>query len=140
MITFIDAGPLTALIDKRDQWHNWAVNRVKEIKSPLITCEAVLSECCFILNRSGVDLQYLFNFIDRGDIRVESSFVSTVHQKRVIEIINTYHNLPASFADACLVCMAENTASDAKIFTLDNHFNIYRTDEGKLLSLISPAS
>lgn len=136
---FIDTGPLTALINKRDEWHQWSTNRVKEIKSPLITCEAVLTECCFLLSRSRIDLQYLFNFIDRGDIQVKAAFENLSQQKGVIEIIKTYNNLPASFADACLVYMFENT-NNAKIFTLDNHFNIYRTSEGKSLSLISPHS
>jgi predicted nucleic acid-binding protein len=137
---YIDTGPLTALINKRDEWHHWSANRVKEIKAPLITCEAVLTECCFLLNRSRIDLQYLFNFIDRSDIQVKPAFVSLSLQERTIEVINTYQNLPASFADACLVCMAENSTGGAKIFTLDNHFNIYRTSEGKPLSLISPPS
>jgi uncharacterized protein len=42
-----------------------------------------------------------------------------------------------SFADACLVRMAEATES-SRIFTLDSDYSIYRISKGKLFSLISP--
>lgn len=138
MSTLIDTGPLTALVDKRDAWHQWAANRVKEIKPPLITCEAVLSECSFVLMRSGIELTHLFNFISRGDLQVKSSFIEASGQERVIGIIDKYHNLPASFADACLVHMYE-AHHGTKVFTLDSHFSIYRTSKGTPLSLVIPS-
>lgn len=57
---FIDTGPLVALIDKRDAWHKWVTTIVKKIKPPLITCESVLSEYGFILNRSDIHTRHLF--------------------------------------------------------------------------------
>lgn len=137
MNTFIDTGPLTALINKKDKWHAWTSDRVKEIKPPFITCEAVLSECCFLLMRSDIDIRHLFNFIRRGDIHIESAFIESGDQTRVIEIMNKYQNLPASFADASLVRIAE-IAGNSQIFTLDTDFSIYRTTQGEPLSLIMP--
>lgn len=138
MSTIIDTGPLAALIDKRDAWHQWTVNRVKEIRPPLITCEAILSECCFVLMRSGIELTHLFNFIAKGDLQVKSPFIHVSDQERVIKIIDNYQSLPASFADACLVHMYE-TIRMAKVFTLDDHFTVYRTSAGNPLSLIIPS-
>jgi predicted nucleic acid-binding protein len=40
----LDTGTLAALLNRKDQHHVWAAERLTEIASPLLTCEAVLSE------------------------------------------------------------------------------------------------
>jgi uncharacterized protein len=81
-------------------------------------------------------METLIGYLDKDLIRVHFRYVD--HAQSVKDILTRYNNLPASFADACLVCMYETTRS-ARIFTLDTHFNIYRTSKGKSLSLISPS-
>jgi hypothetical protein len=44
-----DTGPMVAVINRRDQFHIWAVDSLKIIKEPLHTCEAVLTEALFDL-------------------------------------------------------------------------------------------
>jgi len=45
----VDTGPLVAFLDKRDRHHDWAVSQWSQIEAPLLTCESVLSEACFLL-------------------------------------------------------------------------------------------
>ena len=45
----VDAGPLVAAIDRRDRFHNWVTKEWAKLSPPLLTCEAVLSEACFLL-------------------------------------------------------------------------------------------
>lgn len=51
--------------------------------------------------------------------------------------MENYKNLPASFADSCLMYLSEN-GSDSHIFTLDTDFTIYRDKNGKPVKLILP--
>lgn len=45
----LDTGPLVAFINRREQLHNWATEEWGKIEQPLLTCEAVLTEACFLL-------------------------------------------------------------------------------------------
>jgi predicted nucleic acid-binding protein len=47
----IDTGVLVALIDRRDCYHAWVTEHLTQIAPPLLTCEAVLSESWFLLQR-----------------------------------------------------------------------------------------
>jgi len=108
-----------------------------DITGTLHTCEAVISESCFILRRGGLVPDPVFTMIQTGVLAIVPAFHTTQAQQRVAHLVNTYHNLPASFADACLVRMAEAT-NQAQLFSLDRDFTDYRTSKGKSRSLISP--
>jgi predicted nucleic acid-binding protein len=45
----VDTGPLVALLDSREPHHAWARETLRSLQTPLHTCEAVLSEACFLL-------------------------------------------------------------------------------------------
>lgn len=137
MSILIDTGPLYAFFDRRDQWNRWVTERFGELIPPFITCEAVIGETVFLLTRNNIPIDGLFKSVEREDIIIEPVFTTKTGQNRVRTIINTYQDLPASFADVCLVHMAETT-KNSHILTLDNHFTIYRTAKGKPISLISP--
>lgn len=108
------------------------------IESPLVTCEAVISECLFRLNYAEIEPPKLFKFIKRGDLLIQSVFTNSASQERVANIITDYQNLPADFADACLVHLYERAPHKAPFFTTDSHFNIYRTKNDDTISTINP--
>lgn len=49
----LDAGPLVALLNRRDEHHEWARRTLDGLDAPLLTCEAVLSEAWFLARRGG---------------------------------------------------------------------------------------
>ena len=51
----VDTGPLVALLSRNDSAHAWARDQFGAHPAPFFTCEAVLSECCFLLRRNGLD-------------------------------------------------------------------------------------
>ncbi len=51
--------------------------------------------------------------------------------------MDRYESVPMSFADACLVRMAELNPGFA-IFTLDRDFTIYRQHKRRIIPLIAP--
>ena len=58
-------------------------------------------------------------------------------QKQIRSFMYNYKNLPASFADSCLVYLYE-TITNSNILTLDSDFTIYRDQQGKPLELLTP--
>ena len=45
----IDTSPLVSFIDKSDNFHLWTLETWKKLCPPLLTCEAVIAESCFLL-------------------------------------------------------------------------------------------
>jgi len=115
--------------------HQFVVSEMGELKSPFYTCEAVITECFFLLQRIPNGTDTLIKLLNSG--KIISSFSYQDHKADVHNLINKYSDKPMSFADACMVRIAEATKR-ANIFTLDIDFTIYRTSGGKKLSLISP--
>ena len=56
----IDTGPLVAFLSQRDSYHQWAVRELDDIAYPLLTCEAVITEACFLLHRATGQEEVLF--------------------------------------------------------------------------------
>ncbi|GAK49804.1 PIN domain protein like protein [Candidatus Moduliflexus flocculans] len=50
---FIDTGPITALLNKRDRCHQHVMRKLAELPPPLLTCEAVVTEACFLAYKHG---------------------------------------------------------------------------------------
>jgi hypothetical protein len=49
----VDTGPLIALIDRHDRHHAWVESQFADIVPPLLTCEAVLTQACYLAPRTG---------------------------------------------------------------------------------------
>ena len=131
----IDTGPLLALLSKRDQYHRWAKQQAAHLEWPFYTCKAVISEVTNLLERMPVSHLSIIHILERG--LVEVSFSYAKHAERIHDLMSTYADQPMSFADACLVQMAEHRA-DPTIFTTDSDFQVYRGAEGKPLNVLIP--
>jgi len=131
----VDAGPLIALLNRKDAYHRWAREQLAQLKGSLLTCDAVLSEASFLLpSNSEPWLQLRFLLKEKLII---SDFVSKAHTPYVFDLMETYRNVPMSFADACLVCMVENHPGST-LFTLDRDFAIYRQQRRRVIPLLAP--
>lgn len=137
MNIIIDTGPLVAFFDRSDQYHYHVGKEFARLEPPFHTCEAVITETVFLLLRGNMNPRLLFEMVERGDLVIKPAFNKKSIQQRVRDVVTGYQNLPASFADACLVAMSEQQ-NGTTIFTLDSDFSIYRNQEGKTLSLLIP--
>ena len=81
------------------------------------------SETVFLLHSDGLPANPLFGTIDRGALLVP--FSADDHWPDLRRLLRKYGDLPMSFADACLVQMAE-LAARCQVFTTDQHFRVYR--------------
>lgn len=132
----LDAGPLAALVNPRDQWHEWARSQLAEIAPPLLTCESVLSEACFLARRAPGGADVLLGLVERGVIRLDFSLKE--QYREVTALMRQYANVPMSLADACLVRMSELEA-DSVVLTLDGGFRVYRRNRRQKIPLLTPA-
>lgn len=134
MRVLLDTGPLVALLNRRDAFHAWSVERARKLSPPFFTCEAVVAEAHFLLAGVHQGNNRLNDLIASGRLDLSFSFWS--RSDPVAELMRAYASIPMSFADACLVCMAEEEASS--VFTLDSDFRIYRRNRTESLKLIIP--
>jgi uncharacterized protein len=131
----LDTGPLVALLNARDAHHSWAESQWAMIEPPLLTCEAVLSEACFLLRGLSAGNTAVMEFVRRG--AVEVAFRLDEHVAPVSKLLDKYASMPMSLADACLVRMSECHA-DSAVLTLDSHFRLYRRHGRVVVPVIMP--
>lgn len=132
----VDTGPLVAYFNRRDRWHRWVADQMAALSPPLVTCEPVLTEACFLIQRSGgrpADL--IRKIVQRGleigiDLEEDASGVESLMQR--------YADTPMSLADACLVRLTERYP-DCRLFTLDTDFEHYRRNGRQVIPLLHPA-
>lgn len=131
----IDTGPLVAALRRRDAHHEWARAHFKAATEPFATCEAVISESLFLLERAREGKEALCGLLERGIVVIRYSLDDEVTE--TLRLIRRYNDTPMSFADACLVRMAEKS-DDAVIFTTDGDFRTYRKNGRQIIPLIAP--
>jgi len=131
-----DAGPLVGIFNRRDQFHAWAVDNLKNITEPLRTCEAVLTEVFFRLSHVPAGQEQLLDFLTAPDVIV-LDWQLDKNRPQIKQLMTKYSDVPASFADACLVSMAGSSSSPL-IWTTDHHFGIYRLPAGRKIPLLAP--
>jgi predicted nucleic acid-binding protein len=131
----VDTGPLVAYFNVRDRWHSWAVEQMKAFTPPLLTCEPVLTEACFLIHRSGGSPADLVRKLGEEALQVG---IDLEEEAASIEaLLRRYADTPMSLADACLVRLTERHP-DCRLFTLDSDFEHYRRNGRQLIPVIYP--
>jgi len=131
----LDTGPLVSFLAAGLRHHAWAVEQWKRLRPPLLTCEPVLTEATFLLQREGRDSDVLFVLLERGVIRI--ALAVQEEQADLRALMRRYRNRPMSLADACLVRLSEIHTS-AEVLTLDSDFRIYRRHGNKVIPVRMP--
>jgi predicted nucleic acid-binding protein len=132
----VDTGPLVAYFNRRDRWHRWVTDQMAALNPPLVTCEPVLTEACFLIQRAGgrpVDLirKVAQRSLEIGiDLENDAAGIESLMQR--------YADTPMSLADACLVRLTERLP-DCRLFTLDADFEHYRRNGRQVIPLLHPA-
>lgn len=131
----LDTGPLVAIIDQDEQHHKWAVSQLQTIASPLLTCDAVLAEACYLLRRHPTAVNQIKRYCSIGVFTIPYSAGDDLES--VFGLMQKYRDTPMSFADGCLVRMIE-TGAGRIVFTLDGDFKIYRQKGRRRIDTIAP--
>ena len=131
----LDTGPLVAYLDVRQQNHDWAARQFASLTEPPLICEAVVSEACFLLADSPRAVAKIGEYLGRGVLAMVP--VGGAAQPRIFALMEKYRQVPMSYADACLLWLAE-THARSRVFTLDSDFGIYRLERARTVPVIAP--
>lgn len=124
----VDTGPLVALFDPRDAWHERCSRILKSIRDPIHTTIPVLTEVFYMLGPVSIGSDRLRDFISSEGISIW--FLNQTALTRAFELMEIYADHPMDLADASLVTAAEFLET-RKIFTIDrNDFETYRIRRG----------
>jgi len=105
----------------------------RELDAPLVTCEAVITEACYLVRHlKGAAATTLLN-VDRGTFLIP--YRLTGKAAGVRKLSKKYADVPMDFADACLVDMAEEYQT-GRILTLDRDFHFYRWGKNRPFELL----
>ena len=62
----LDTGCIVALLDRSERSHEACVEALSELNSPLVTCEAVIAESCYLLRRMKGAPEAVIENVERG--------------------------------------------------------------------------
>lgn len=134
MKAIADTGFLVALANQRDQYHDWAVDILAGLHTPLLTCEAVLSETAFHLKSSRTTLL----MVASGLVRIAMS--SEDQWSDLLRLAEQFDDQHPDLADLCVIRLSEIYSSH-KVLTVDgSDFRVYRRNNRELIPVICPTS
>jgi predicted nucleic acid-binding protein len=121
-----NAGAILALLDRKDRWHNVCITAFEQLRLPLTTSEAVLTELFHLVGDTHREVEAAWKLVDSGAIvlaPIENSELPAIHA-----LMSRYADCPMDFADATLVHLA-NRERLSTVFTVDqSDFNTYRLE------------
>jgi predicted nucleic acid-binding protein len=124
----VDTGPLVALFDPQDGQHARCVKTLKQIREPILTTAAVLTEAFHMLGPASIGSDRLREFIENGGLSIW--FFDRPALTRAFELMELYADHLMDLADASLVTAAEALGT-RRVFTIDrNDFETYRVRRG----------
>jgi uncharacterized protein len=127
--TLVDTGAILALLDRTDRWHKVCADAFDQLRLPLLTSEAVLTELFHLLGDSRHEMETAWKFIRSGALRM--SVIDHSELPEIQDLMRRYSDRPMDFADATLVYLARREGLST-VFTVDHSdFNTYRIERRK---------
>ncbi len=133
--TLVDTGPLIAYCNRADKHHSWSKEVFAQITPPLWTCEAVLTEVFYRVQKDGGSLTLLWSWLHCGAVRVD--FQMSEHWADLQKLMDKYADQEMDLADACLVKLSELN-DESRVCTCDEDFLVYRRNQRLRIPLIFP--
>ena len=116
----VDTGPIVAFLNSRDRHHEWSKETFAEIEAPVMSCEAVLSEACFLLRTARGGSEAVLKLVDRGLVRLP--FRLEAETGPIRRLLSRYSSVPMSLV----------------LLTLDRDFKVYRKHGRNVIPIRTP--
>jgi predicted nucleic acid-binding protein len=128
--SLIDAGPIIALFDRDDSYHQQIKDFLSRYTGQLITTLPVVTEVLHLLDfHVQVQIDFLY-WLQRDALMIHELGKESVG--RIIDLTEKYADLPMDFADATLFVTSEITGI-RDIITIDSDFFVYRDIRKRML-------
>jgi predicted nucleic acid-binding protein len=124
----LDTGFIVALLDRSESFHKTCARTVREVQAPLVTCEAVITESCYLLRNLLGASEAVIENVAAGIFQVP--FQLSRDSAGVKQVLRKYKDRKIDLADACLIRLADQFGT-ADILTLDKDFTVYRWGKNK---------
>ena len=135
-MTLTDSGPLAALNNRNDPYHQAALAAAAALPTgPLLTTWPCFTEAMYLLGRAAgfAGQESLWNLAIARRLILRDP--SSVEVNRMAELMRKYSDLPMDLADASVVAAAEETG-ERRVFSFDGHFRIYILQDGSILDVV----
>jgi predicted nucleic acid-binding protein len=132
-LILLDTGVIVALLDRAERYHAACVEAVAEAAAPLVTCEAVIAESCYLLRRQAGAAESILENVKTGVFRIPLRLSDAAASLQ--RLFRKYRDREMDLADACLVHLAGELQT-GDILTLDRDFEIYRWGANKQFHLL----
>ncbi len=122
----VDTGPLYAMVDRDDSWHERIVAFLTALPRRLIVPITVLPEACYLIDAhlgAHVEIEFARS-LHRKDVKVE--FLSIHDLTRTVEVMAKYSDAALGFVDASVVAVAERLKINELLTTDRRHFSLVR--------------
>jgi predicted nucleic acid-binding protein len=130
----IDTGAILALLDSSDRWHRLCVESFRQMRLPLLTSEAVLTELFHLVGDNRREVESAWKFLRSGAVEIAPIAGSELPQIQLL--MSRYWDRPMDFADATLVHLA-GRESLSTIFTVDHaDFETYRIESRRRFRIL----
>ena len=129
----LDTGVIVALLDRSEKFHQACADAVHEMHAPLITCEAVIAESCYLLRSLPGAPEAVLENVVAGIFQIP--FQLSRDAPGVKQALRKYRDRKIDLADACLIRLADEFETD-DILTLDKDFAIYRWAKNKTFRIL----
>lgn len=111
----LDTGAIVALLDRTETYHDPCVQVVEHLERPLVSCEAVIAESCYLLRRLPGAAETVLENVERGVFQIPFQLSRSAAPVR--SIMRKYRDVPVAFADACLIHLADELNSRRPSYT-----------------------
>lgn len=127
-----DTGFIVAFANREDTHHAWALEVAREIREPLLTCEAVLAEAAFHLSSAS----YVLALMEDGMLRL--AFDCSRNLEQLVTLGTRYQDRKPDLADLCLIRMSELYPRHVIITVDESDFRVYRRNKREIIPLFCP--
>jgi predicted nucleic acid-binding protein len=130
-----DAGPLIALIDRRNKQHSHCVAAAETLVGPMLSTWPSFTEAMYLLGAGAGwrGQEPLWRIVRTGQLILAETTARML--ARMPGLMEHYKDLPMDLEDASLVALAEEQGLD-EVFTLDRDFREYRLPDGQAFKVV----
>ena len=130
----IDTSVIIALIHRSDRRHAECLQAYNNVRLPLLTTQAVLTEAFYLAARIGLDVRVVWRLLRSGAVLLPP--IAHEELPQIQRLMHDYADCPMDFADATLVHLAARERLST-ILTIDHDdFETYRLPGRKKFTIL----